>query len=479
MSCSRGLVVIMIATINGTDKDFEQQDGPILFACTGHAGQINSLLLIAGELSRRRVSGLWFAAADERHINIDGAINGSPIHSISCGTHDLIEGLFKDPAFYAAFANHRPMTAKSTLTLVSRLLDPARVTADYQQMLAHIDRVQPRLMVIDTTSLGAIDAAMKRRIPFVLSVPSALSSFFEGQLPWDYPVIGSGLPENMSAAQKLENLWYRLKLRTALLAEFVIFPLISPRKGMGVSYPFARVARYINHATAIFCYSVFGLEYPFPAPKHLHMLGTMVPDLSIKRDDSDELLRWLDRHPSVIYVGLGTLMRLSKAQIAVLISAFDRLGPDHYILWKLSEAQQALLPRKELPANVRIERWVPSQLDVLAHPNVRVFLTHGGGNGFHEGIYFGKPLMVMPFWLDCFDFGARAIDSGVGLALDRPPHFTADEVTKKLEQLLSNNGFRERAEHWGMQLRKAGGVSRAADLILSATNTVEVPRLVQ
>ena len=140
MSCSRGLVVIMIATINGTDKDFEPQDGPILFACTGHAGQINSLLLIAGELSRRRVSGLWFAAADERHTNIDGAINGSPIHSISCGTHDLIEGLFKDPAFYAAFANHRPMTAKSTLTLVSRLLDPARVTADYQQMLAHIFR---------------------------------------------------------------------------------------------------------------------------------------------------------------------------------------------------------------------------------------------------------------------------------------------------------------------------------------------------
>jgi len=26
---------------------------------------------------------------------------------------------------------------------------------------------------------------------------------------------------------------------------------------------------------------------------------------------------------------------------------------------------------------------------------VRVFLTHGGSNGFHEGIYFGKPLLVL------------------------------------------------------------------------------------
>jgi polyene glycosyltransferase len=346
-------------------------------------------------------------------------------------------------------------------------------------MLAHIDRVQPRLMVIDTATLGAIDAAIERRIPFILSVPSVLSVFFEGQLPWDYPAIGSGLPRNMSAAQKVANLWYRLKVRTALLGQFVFSPLISPRKAMGVSFPIGRGERYINNATAIFCYSVFGLEYPFPAPKHLHMLGTMVPDLSIERDDSNEVLQWLDRHPSVIYVGLGTLVQLSKEQVAVLISAFERLGPAHYILWKLSQSQQALLPRKELPANVRIERWVPSQLDVLAHPNVRVFLTHGGGNGFHEGIYFGKPLMVMPFWFDCFDFAARAIDSGVGLALDRPPDFTSDEVAKKLEQLLSSGRFRERAQHWGTQLRKAGGVSRAADLILSATSTVEVPRLVQ
>jgi polyene glycosyltransferase len=469
----------MIATINGADQDFEQQDGPILFACTGHAGQINSLLLIAGELSRRRVSGLWFVAADERRTNIEGAINGSPIHFISCGTHDVMEEFNKDPAYYATFANHRPMTAKSGLELIRRLLDPARLRAEYQQMLAHIDRVQPCLMVIDTATLGAIDAALERRVPFILSVPSVLSVFFEGQLPWDYPAVGSGLPRNMSTAQKVANLWYRLKVRTALLGQFVFSPLISPGKAMGVSFPIGRGERYINNATAIFCYSVFGLEYPFPAPKHLHMLGTMVPDLSIKRDDSNELSQWLDGRPSVIYVGLGTLVQLSEEQVAVLISAFERLGPDHSILWKLSESQQALLPRKKLPANVRIEPWVPSQLDVLAHPNVRVFLTHGGGNGFHEGIYFGKPLMVMPFWFDCFDFAARAIDSGVGLALARPPHFTADEVTKKLEQLLSNSRFRERAQHWGMQLRKAGGVNRAADLILSATSTVGIPLLAE
>jgi polyene glycosyltransferase len=200
----------------------------------------------------------------------------------------------------------------------------------------------------------------------------------------------------------------------------------------------------------------------------------MVPsNLPATQDSNDELSRWLDSHPSVIYVGLGTLVRLSHVQINALITAFKCLGPNHRILWKMPNARQALLSTGELlPTNLRIEHWIPSQLGVLAHPNVRVFITHGGGNGFHEGIYFGKPLLVMPFWLDCFDFAVRAIDSGVGLALDRPPAFSADEVALKLERLLAESSFRERAQYWGEQLRKAGGVSRAADLIMTMLDRV-------
>jgi polyene glycosyltransferase len=181
----------------------------------------------------------------------------------------------------------------------------------------------------------------------------------------------------------------------------------------------------------------------------------------------------LDRYPSVIYAGLGTLVRLSRAQLAALLSAFGRLGPSHQVLWKLPGPQQALLPaRAPLPSNVRLEPWVASQVEVLAHPHVRAFVTHGGGNGFHEGIYFGKPLLVLPFWLDCYDFAVRAVDSGVGLRLERPPAFTAEEVAAKLGRLLTERTFQERAQYWGAQLRAAGGVSRAADLIVEHARKV-------
>ncbi len=449
-------------------------NGTILFVSTAHAGQINPLLSIVGELSRRGVPGLWFASTDNRRSDIEGSATGSPIHFVSCGIADRIKDLIEDPVVYAAVAQRGPMTTDSFLWAIRWMFDQERLTVEYQRILAHIDHVQPRLMVIDISTISALDAAMTRRIPFVLSVPSTPSGLFIERLPWDYPALGSGLPRQMSGAQKLANLWYRVRLQSVMVTRFPFFSFAGRRMAMGIANPFGSFARYSDAATAIFCYSVFGLEYPFPAPRHLHLLGAMVPSESPALQDSkDELSRWLDGRPSVIYVGLGTLVRLSAAQITALINAFKRLGPNHHILWKLADSQQALLPPSELlPTNLRIEHWIPSQLGVLAHPNVRVFLTHGGGNGFHEGIYFGKPLLVMPFWLDCFDFAVRAIDSRVGLALDRPPAFTAEEVAAKLERLLTDGSFHERAQYWGEQLRKAGGVSRAVDLILSMLDRV-------
>jgi polyene glycosyltransferase len=77
----------------------------------------------------------------------------------------------------------------------------------------------------------------------------------------------------------------------------------------------------------------------------------------------------------------------------------------------------------------------------------------------------------MPFWLDCYDLATRAREAGLGLSLDAPPSFDADEVTGKVTRLLTEPSFRERSRHWSEQLRLAGGVGRAADLLLDGVRT--------
>ena len=38
--------------------------------------------------------------------------------------------------------------------------------------------------------------------------------------------------------------------------------------------------------------------------------------------------------------------------------------------------------------------------DILGHPNVKLFITHGGLGSFLESLYHATPLLVMPGFVD-------------------------------------------------------------------------------
>jgi polyene glycosyltransferase len=222
------------------------------------------------------------------------------------------------------------------------------------------------------------------------------------------------------------------------------------------------------------CYSVAEVDYPLEAPGHVRLVGPMIPPLPQAQDQ--ELSEWLDARSSVVYVGLGTNTRLVGAEVSSLVEVARRLQGAHHFLWKLPEAQQHLLPpRESLPGNLRIESWVPSQLDVLAHPNVTAFVNHGGGNGFHEGLYFGKPLVMRPLWVDTFDEAVRGEHIGVSLTLDQPQTIDPDDLTGKITRVLGDRAFTARAQHISALLRAAGGRGAAADLILDVLAAASDP----
>jgi polyene glycosyltransferase len=126
----------------------------------------------------------------------------------------------------------------------------------------------------------------------------------------------------------------------------------------------------------------------------------------------------------------------------------------------------------EVPDNVRVEHWVPSQFDVLAHPNVKVFFCHAGSNGMHECLNFGKPMVSRPGWIDCHDIAHRIDDAGMGLTLDDVHEVRADDVVDKLTRVLQDPSFTERAQHWtAKQLNAGGGRCRWRAYPRSATNS--------
>ncbi|MBV6701543.1 glycosyltransferase [Kitasatospora aureofaciens] len=450
---------------------------PILFVSLPESGLLNPLLVLAGELARRGVPDLWFATDEPRRADVLALADKSAVEFASLGdvfselsAVTWADDVYREVTQASRFKAHRAVIRQS--------YRPDLQAEKYRRLAAVVDSCEPALMVIDCVSSFAVDLALTRGIPFVLSVPflpsnvlTSHSPFGNSYTPTDFPVPHSGLPYPMGFGQRLRNRLF--KLRTlALFLHPAMGKVLSEdarlRKELGLPKP-SPMTR-IDRAEMVLCNSVPELDYPFEMPGKVKLVGAMVPPLpeTTRAEDGTGVMDWLDAQSSVVYMGFGTITRLTRPQVGALVEVARRLDGSHQVLWRLPAEQQHLLPPKdELPDNLRIEGWLPSQLDVLAHPKVGVFFTHGGGNGFHEGVYFGKPLVVRPLWVDCYDQAVRGRDFGISLTLDRPQDLDPADVVDKLTRVLGNRSFRERAERIGAAQRAAGGRTAAADLLLS------------
>ncbi|MEU2666405.1 glycosyltransferase [Micromonospora sp. NBC_01740] len=454
----------------------------VLVVAYNSAGMFNPLLSIVGELKARGVGNVWFASTEDRRGDVEGLRGPGEVSFVSLGPArpQSSPDTWDD-------ATYRLLTTGDRATSFARYLD---VSTDYDHVrqlhrrcLQVIDEVGPVVAVIDSLASWAMDAAQTRQLPYVVSISLPPSNFFQEQLPTRYPAPFSGLPERMTPRQQAANVGFRNRLVRALMEPERLrrsLAAVAARKAAGIHNPEMRPAGYVEAAEALMAYTVFGFEYPFAtAPEKLRMLGPVVPRELPPADGDDELTRWLDAHPSVVYVGFGTIMRLSRGQVDAIVEIADRLGPEHAVLWKVPARQQHLLPpAQRLPGNLRVEAWVPSQHRVLAHPHVRVFFNHGAANAIHEAVHFAVPQLVMPFWLDCPDGAVRAVDSGVALAVERADSPNVEDVLAKLARLLGEETFRARAQLWSRRMRQAGGVTAAADLVLEHRDEAAARRTV-
>jgi hypothetical protein len=133
----------------------------------------------------------------------------------------------------------------------------------------------------------------------------------------------------------------------------------------------------------------------------------------------------------------------------------------------------------EAPANAICAPAFP-QVDILAE-GIDVFLTHGGQNSFMEAVSSGTPVVVCPGFSDQVTNSQKAVALGIGLKVDRPVPAAGNEaaavqqyresVCQALLQVVSKPNFAACASGWADSVKTAGGVPRAADILLRTVAT--------
>ena len=74
---------------------------------------------------------------------------------------------------------------------------------------------------------------------------------------------------------------------------------------------------------------------------------------------------------------------MSDDKRKTLLNVFGKLKQK--VLWKWETEHM-----DDKPPNVMLHKWLPQQ-DVLGHPNVKLFVSHGGQSSFQETICHQKP----------------------------------------------------------------------------------------
>lgn len=78
------------------------------------------------------------------------------------------------------------------------------------------------------------------------------------------------------------------------------------------------------------------------------------------------------------------------------------------------------------------------RLSVFAgHPNIKVFITHGGLMGTMEAVYSGVPMVAIPLFGDQFHNAKNYEDEGIVVRIDYTS-ITKEKVLKALREVLEN-----------------------------------------
>ena len=79
--------------------------------------------------------------------------------------------------------------------------------------------------------------------------------------------------------------------------------------------------------------------------------------------------------------------------------------------------------------------WLP-QNDLLAHKDIKAFVSHVGHNSLYESAYHGVPVVAFPFYGDQQSNAKKAEHAGLGLAVDWKSS-NAQELFETIERIIS------------------------------------------
>ena len=86
--------------------------------------------------------------------------------------------------------------------------------------------------------------------------------------------------------------------------------------------------------------------------------------------------------------------------------------------------------------------WIP-QNDLLAHRDIKAFVSHAGTNSYYESAYHGVPVVAVPLFVDHFSNARKAEYFGIATVLDHQT-MNAEELSEAIQLVMNEPRYFEK-----------------------------------
>lgn len=161
------------------------------------------------------------------------------------------------------------------------------------------------------------------------------------------------------------------------------------------------------------------------AALHAHMGNKLPKDLQHILDTSKE---------GVILFSFGTNVKSKLLRNELKRKIIEGLGRlKQTVIWKYEDDISGL------PKNIVTRKWLP-QNDMMEHPNLKLFITHGGALSTQEAMFHGVPIVGIPFFADQINNIRKMVSRDLGQQI-LISDLTSDILYDTVTEVLGNNKY--------------------------------------
>ncbi|KAL3289135.1 hypothetical protein HHI36_003572 [Cryptolaemus montrouzieri] len=278
-------------------------------------------------------------------------------------------------------------------------------------------------------------------LPHYLEAPTIIYSAMSSNVINNKYVANPNLPygENMAANAPLNTFFGRLSAASmnmfmSVMEKYILGTMqnIINRRYLPSAPP---VQELTENISLVLVNSHFAIESPKPYVPNMIQIGGFHSQKNKKLPE--DLQKYLDSaKDGAVLFSMGSVVKVGenipKEQLDIIMTGLGKLAPIK-VLFK-SEVKIPTAPK-----NVLISNWLP-QNDILAHPNLKVFISHGGLGSTTEAVAHGVPMLGIPFFADQKSNIASVVKTGFAIGLEHDK-MTQESFDSAIRELLTNSTY--------------------------------------